>query len=60
MYLSRLDNAKLSNFIRYQRPVYNRSAGGYVTLYFMDPEAQVKTVQRDKRKELVTEEEESW
>jgi poly(beta-D-mannuronate) lyase len=60
MYLSRFDNAKLSEFIRFQRPVYNRSAGGYVTLYFMNPEAQVQTVARDKRKELVTEGESSW
>ncbi|WP_404378824.1 alginate lyase family protein [Caenispirillum salinarum] len=60
IYLSRFDNAKLSEFIRYQRPVYNRSAGGYVTLYFMDPDAQIQTVARDKRKTLVTEGEEAW
>ncbi|HSH49700.1 MAG TPA: alginate lyase family protein [Halomonas sp.] len=40
IYLSRFDNPRLDAFLRDYRPVYNRSAGGYTTLYFMAPDRQ--------------------
>ncbi|WP_227370172.1 alginate lyase family protein [Halomonas sp. M20] len=40
IYLSHHDDAALEKFIRPYRPLENRSAGGYITLYFLDPEAQ--------------------
>ena len=53
MYLSRFDNAAMKEFIRYQRPIYNRSASGYATLYFMDPKAQLQVVRRDKDRDTL-------
>nr|WP_299242382.1 alginate lyase family protein [uncultured Halomonas sp.] len=44
-YLSHRSDAALEEFIRPYRPIDNRSAGGYMTLYFLDPESQrVETV----------------
>ena len=40
IYLSHFDHPPMADFIRRVRPTYNRSAGGFITLYFMDPEAQ--------------------
>ncbi|KAA0012558.1 alginate lyase family protein [Billgrantia pellis] len=40
IYLSHFDHPRVSDFVRRVRPLYNRSAGGFITLYFMDPEAQ--------------------
>ncbi|MCK0767850.1 alginate lyase family protein [Chromohalobacter canadensis] len=40
IYLSHVDNPRLAQFLKTMRPITNRGAGGYVTLYFMDPDAQ--------------------
>ncbi len=37
IYLARFDAPRLERWIAQSRPIYNRSAGGYVTLYFWDP-----------------------
>jgi poly(beta-D-mannuronate) lyase len=37
IYLARFDAPRMERWIAQSRPVYNRSAGGYVTLYFWDP-----------------------
>jgi poly(beta-D-mannuronate) lyase len=37
IWLSRFDAPRLERFVAPRRPIYNRSAGGYVTLYFWDP-----------------------
>ena len=37
IYLSRFDAPRLERWIAPRRPVYNRSAGGYVTLFFWNP-----------------------
>jgi poly(beta-D-mannuronate) lyase len=36
IYLSRFDNPRLERWIAARRPLYNRSAGGHVTLFFWD------------------------
>lgn len=43
IYLSRFDAPELDAFLRDYRPVYNRSAGGYTTLYFMAPGMQQRS-----------------
>ncbi|WP_104202102.1 alginate lyase family protein [Billgrantia saliphila] len=40
IYLSHFDHPRVSDFVKRVRPLYNRSAGGFITLYFMDPDAQ--------------------
>ncbi|WP_245904544.1 alginate lyase family protein [Billgrantia lactosivorans] len=40
IYLARYDHPAMSRFITRVRPTYNRSAGGHMTFYFMDPDAQ--------------------
>ncbi|MHB0774507.1 alginate lyase family protein [Halomonas sp. WWR20] len=47
IYLSHFNDARLEEFIRKYRPIDNRGAGGYVTLYFMDPDAQQQAVVND-------------
>ena len=37
IWLSRFDAPRLARFIAPRRPIYNRSAGGYVTLFFWEP-----------------------
>ena len=51
VYLDRFDAPRVKDFIRQLRPLYNRSAGGYMTLYFMDPEAQDHVVLDTKKQE---------
>lgn len=60
IYQSRFDDPRIAEFLRTRRPVYNRSAGGYATLYFMDPQAQVQVVSREERPSLARVEEGSW
>jgi poly(beta-D-mannuronate) lyase len=48
IWLSRFDAPRLERFIAPHRPVYNRSAGGYVTLLFWDP-AKIPEVSRSPR-----------
>ena len=40
VYQSRFDDPRIADFLEQRRPIYNRSAGGYVTLFFMAPGAQ--------------------
>lgn len=40
IYQSRYDDPRIADFLGRVRPLYNRSAGGYISLYFMSPEAQ--------------------
>ncbi|PRY72781.1 alginate lyase family protein [Halomonas ventosae] len=51
IYLERFDDPRVEDFIRRIRPLYNRSAGGYMTLYFMDPEAQQHVVLDEEKQE---------
>lgn len=60
IYQSRFADPAIAEFLRPRRPVYNRSAGGYATLYFMDPEAQVQVVAKDERPTLTRVEDDSW
>lgn len=52
IYLSRFDNPRIAEFIKSMRPTYNRSAGGYASLYFMDPGAQEHEVIKEERDRL--------
>ncbi|MEL7968531.1 alginate lyase family protein [Vreelandella neptunia] len=40
IYLSHFDYPSMATLVSRARPTYSRSAGGPITLYFMDPEAQ--------------------
>lgn len=40
IYLSHFKAPRLAQFLKAKRPIANRGAGGYVTMYFMDPDAQ--------------------
>ena len=40
IYLSHFDHPRMERFVSRIRPTYNRSAGGNITLYFMDPNGQ--------------------
>jgi poly(beta-D-mannuronate) lyase len=42
IYLTRFEAPRLERWIAPRRPVYNRSAGGYVTLLFWDPDRSVR------------------
>jgi poly(beta-D-mannuronate) lyase len=37
IYLSRFDAPRIARWLAAHRPIYNRSAGGHITLYFWDP-----------------------
>ncbi|EPC01324.1 hypothetical protein L861_12175 [Litchfieldella anticariensis FP35 = DSM 16096] len=51
IYQSRFHDPRVADFLETVRPVYNRSAGGYMTLYFMDPEAQQHIVMDEEKQE---------
>lgn len=38
IWLSHFDNPQMERFVRVYRPIFNRGAGGYLTLYFKRPE----------------------
>lgn len=40
IYLSHFDHQRMASLVTRLRPTYSRSAGGYITFYFMAPEAQ--------------------
>lgn len=44
LYQTRFDDPRIDDFLPRLRPIYNRSAGGYMTLYVMPPEAQQQVV----------------
>lgn len=49
MYRARFGESRFDDFLASMRPIYNRGAGGYATLYFMDPEAQ-QHIRHDEEK----------
>ncbi|WP_052384053.1 alginate lyase family protein [Litchfieldella xinjiangensis] len=51
IYRSRFQEPRIDTFLANLRPVYNRSAGGFTTLYFMDPELQQHVRMDDERQE---------
>jgi poly(beta-D-mannuronate) lyase len=51
MYRSRFDDDRFEELLKPIRPIYNRSAGGYATLYFMDPEAQEHIVPHEEERQ---------
>ncbi|QJQ97076.1 poly(beta-D-mannuronate) lyase [Halomonas sp. PA5] len=59
IYQSRFDDPRIDELLTQARPIYNRSAGGYATLYFMDPEAQQQIV-FDERSETESFDGLSW
>lgn len=50
IYLSHFDHPRMEQFVKKYRPIDNRGAGGYITLYFMNPEAQQQVVISDTPK----------
>ncbi len=50
IYLHHKDYPRMERFLKQYRPIYNRGAGGYITLYFMDPDAQQRIVMNDSLK----------
>ncbi|MEC9483306.1 MAG: alginate lyase family protein [Halomonas sp.] len=57
IYQSRFDDPRIAEFLKPYRPIYNRGAGGYVTMYFMDPEDQQRAVLEERRQQR---QEEIW
>lgn len=51
IYLTRYDHPRVADFLRRHRPLYNRSAGGYLTLYFMPPDDQRHIVLNEERRQ---------
>ncbi|MBY5970594.1 alginate lyase family protein [Halomonas denitrificans] len=51
IYQNHFDDPRIEEFLTQVRPVYNRSAGGYQTLYFMSPQAQQHLVIDESRRE---------
>ncbi|WP_458525523.1 alginate lyase family protein [Onishia taeanensis] len=51
VYQSHVDAPAIDAFIKQIRPIYNRSAGGYMTLYFMAPDAQRHLVMDQEKRE---------
>lgn len=51
MYRARFGESRFDDFLESMRPIYNRGAGGYATLYFMDPDAQqhIRHDEEDRR-----------
>ncbi|MCE9662632.1 alginate lyase family protein [Halomonas sp. M5N1S17] len=50
IYLTRFELSQAESFAQRVRPLYNRSAGGYMTLYFMPPEGQDQPFMDDRRR----------
>ncbi|PMR73851.1 alginate lyase family protein [Billgrantia endophytica] len=49
IYQRRFDHPRMASLVSRLRPLYNRSAGGYVTFYLMQPDAQQHVVLDDDR-----------
>lgn len=50
IYQHHFNDPRIADFIKPMRPIFNRSAGGYATLYFMDPDAQQQEIlEKDDR-----------
>jgi len=54
IYLRHHDDERVSHYVSQKRPIDNRSAGGYVTFYFMKPEAQPRALPEPEAPELAT------
>lgn len=50
IYLAHYEHEPMADFVTRVRPTYNRSAGGFVTLYFMDPDAQQDVFMDEERR----------
>lgn len=48
MYNARFGEDRINDLLAPMRPIYNRGAGGYATLYFMDPDVQEHLVIDDE------------
>lgn len=53
IYLRHHPDPRISHYVSQKRPVDNRSAGGYVTFYFMDPHAQQRALPEPDDKQMV-------
>ncbi|MCG7600822.1 alginate lyase family protein [Halomonas sp. McH1-25] len=53
IYLSHFEDSRVNDFLNQYRPVSNRGAGGHISLYFMDPDAQQLIVLQETVKEKV-------
>lgn len=51
IYRARFGESRFDDFLRSLRPIYNRSAGGYLTFYFMDPDAQEHIVHDEEERQ---------
>ncbi|MBE0488182.1 MAG: alginate lyase family protein [Halomonas sp.] len=51
IYQARFDDSRVADFVHRVRPLYNRSAGGYMTLYLMPPDAQTHIFQDDEQRQ---------
>lgn len=49
IWLTHHENPAMERFIRLYRPLFNRGAGGYVTLFFKEPESPRKIAKQDIR-----------
>ena len=54
VYLQHREDPRISRYVSQRRPIDNRSAGGYVTLYFMDPTAQPRALPEPEEQQLAT------
>ncbi|MEC8916855.1 MAG: alginate lyase family protein [Pseudomonadota bacterium] len=54
VYLQHREDPRISHYVSQKRPIDNRSAGGYVTLYFMDPKAQPRALPEPEEQQLAT------
>jgi poly(beta-D-mannuronate) lyase len=54
IYLSHRKDSRVSHYVSQKRPIDNRSAGGYVTFYFMDPQAQSRALPEPEENKLAT------
>lgn len=60
IYQARFDDPRIPQFLETLRPIYNRSAGGFVTLYYMDPATQQDFVRDRQRNETMAFEGLEW
>ncbi len=51
IYQTRFDDPRVDDFVTRVRPLYNRSAGGYATLYFMSPDAQTHVFRDEEQRQ---------
>ncbi len=54
IYQARFSDPDIAEFLKPMRPTFNRSAGGYATLYFMDPQAQRNEVVEKEKQTIAT------